>query len=286
MALPQETAAPYLWKVTSPGGTATSWIFGTIHLPRPDVTRIPPVVRDAIDHSDAVYTEIPADIPTMLRVVPMMMLPNERTVDTVLGPELTASLESEIKAIQPELTLKPFSRFKPWALVATILQLEDQLKYPGAVALDTLIYQRAASADKEVGGIETPEEQIGIFDEFTDAEQVLMVKDTLKQLDAIRKENRAVTDFLAELYLAGDLDKLVAEIMKLDSIGDNPALSAKFLDRLLYRRNTLMAERIAKRLREHPKTKFFFAIGAGHLHGNRGVIADLKKAGFTLTRVQ
>jgi uncharacterized protein YbaP (TraB family) len=58
------------------------------------------------------------------------------------------------------------------------------------------------------------------------------------------------------------------------------------MDRLLYRRNAIMAERIIKRLRDHPNTSYFFAVGAAHLQGNRGLIAALEKAGFRLTRVQ
>lgn len=277
--------APFLWKIEG-ACKKPSWLFGTIHLPRPDVTNIPPVVRAALDSAGAVYTEIPADLPTMLALLPKMMLPDGGTVDAVLGKQTTAELEKEVKAMNPEFTLQPFLRFKPWAVIASILQLEDQMKYPGTLALDMLLYQRAAMAGKEVGGIETPDEQIAVFDAFTNAEQKLMVEDTIKQLREIRASKRNLSDDLARLYLAGDLDMLVTELEKMDSVTDNPELTAKFMDRLLYRRNALMAERIVQRLREHPDTSYFFAVGAAHLQGDRGLIAALKKAGFQLSRVQ
>lgn len=280
-----EAAHPFLWKIEG-AGRKTSWLFGTIHLSRPDVTDLPPSVLEAVDHADAVYTEIPVDAPTMLALVPKMMLPNGATVDSLLGAKLTQQLVDEVKAIRPDFTLEPFARFKPWAVIASVLQLEDQMKYPGAVALDMLIFQRAAMAGKEVGGIETPDEQIAAFDAFTDAEQVLMVEDTIKQLREQRGSKQSFSDLLTNLYLAGDLDNLVYELTKMDSIDDNPELSAKFMDRLLYQRNDLMAGRITKRLREHPDTSYLFAVGAAHLQGDRGLIADLKKAGFQLTRVQ
>lgn len=277
--------APFLWKIEGAGGKP-SWLFGTIHLPRPDVTNIPPSVRGALDGTDAVYTEIPADLPTMLELLPKMMLPDGGTVDAVLGPQTTAELEKEVQAVNPEFTLQPFLRFKPWALIATLLQLDDQMKYPGALALDMLLYQRAAMAGKEVGGIETPDEQIAVFDAFTNAEQALMVRDTIRQLREIRAAKRNLSDDLARLYLAGDLDRLVAELEKMDAVTDHPELTAKFMDRLLYRRNALMAGRIAERLREHPGRSYFFAVGAAHLQGDRGLIAALEKAGFQLSRVQ
>jgi uncharacterized protein YbaP (TraB family) len=57
------------------------------------------------------------------------------------------------------------------------------------------------------------------------------------------------------------------------------------MDRLRYRRNATMAGRIVRRLREHPDVSWFFAVGAAHLQGDRGLIAALEKAGFRLTRV-
>jgi uncharacterized protein len=280
-----KAAAPLLWKIEG-AGKKPSWIFGTIHLPRPDVAALPPAVRSAIDQADAVYTEIPADIPTMLGLMPKMMLPKGQSVEKILGPKITADLETEIKAINPSLNLTPLSPLKPWAVVAMIAQLEDQMKYPGTLALDMIIFQRAAMAGKMVGGIETGDEQIAVFEGFTEAEQILMVEEAIRQMRELREKGGSVSDLLAKLYLAGDLDRLVTELMQLDASEDHPELTEKFMENLLYKRNVLMAERITKFMRDAPDTSWFFAIGAAHLQGDRGLLAALKKAGFKLTRVQ
>lgn len=282
---PKTAAHPLLWKIEGAGKKA-SWLFGTIHLPRPDVAAIAPAVAKAITESDAVYTEIPSDVPSMLSVMPHMMLPKDQTLPKVLGPELTSELEKEIKTINPALSLGPLSKLKPWAMVATLAQLEDQMKYPGTLAMDMVIFQRAAMAGKKVGGIETPTEQISAFEDFTDAEQVVLVEETIQQIRKTRAEGNSVSDLLAKLYLEGDLDRLVTELMKMDASKDHPELTEKFLERLLYRRNVIMAERMTKKLRDEPETAWFFAVGAAHLQGDRGLISDLTKAGFKLTRVQ
>lgn len=279
-------ASPFLWKISSPHGGAASWLFGTIHLQRPDVSALPPIVSEALDHSDAVYTEIPADLASMLALTPRMMLPDGKSLDALLGRALTADLEKELKVISPELTIDPLLPLKPWAAAAMLLELEDQMKYPGALALDMILYQRAAAAGKETGGIETPDEQLSVFDGFSDAEQAAMVKDTIRQLREFQSSGRSPSDFLARLYLAGDLDALVNELNTLDAGGGDPALNAKFMDLLLYRRNAIMADRIAERLRDRPAVSYFFAVGAAHLQGGRGLIATLEKAGFRLARVQ
>lgn len=245
-----------------------------------------PAVQTALDHSDAVYTELPMDSATMLGIAPRLVLPKGQTLDVLLGPKITADLQSELKLVNPLLTLDPLNHLKPWAIAATLLELGDQLKYPMSQPLDILIYQRGADAHKQVGGIETVDEQLAIFDDLSPADQVALVRETIAQLREVRAKDESASDILARLYLAGDLDKLVSELMKWDAAGADPQLEARLMDRLLYRRDAIMAERMLRRLREHPSTSYFFAVGAAHLQGDRGLLASLRKAGYRLDRVQ
>lgn len=285
-AAQSKIAPPFLWKITPPAGGATSWLFGTIHLQRPDVARLVPAVQTALDHSDAVYTELPMDAATMLGIAPRLVLPKGQTLEVLLGPKVTADLQSELKLVNPLLTLDPLNHLKPWAIAATLLELGDQLKYPMSQPLDILIYQRGADAHKQVGGIETVDEQLAIFDDLSSADQVALVRETIAQLREVRAKNESASDILARLYLAGDLDKLVSELMKWDAAGADPRLEARLMDRLLYRRDAIMAERMLRKLREHPSTSYFFAVGAAHLQGDRGLLASLRKAGYRLDRAQ
>jgi uncharacterized protein YbaP (TraB family) len=226
------------------------------------------------------------DTETILGLTPKLMIPNGKTLGDLLGTQLTADLTAELKATNPALTLAPLEHMKPWAIAASLIELDDQLKYPGALPLDIVIFQRGAMAGKEVGGLETPDEQLAIFEDLTAAEQAALLRDTITQLRAVRATGRTPSDILAELYLAGDLDKLVEELMKWDAASGDAEFCARLMDRLLYRRNAIMAERIEKKLREHPEKSFLFAVGAAHLQGPRGLLAALEKAGYKLTRAQ
>lgn len=281
-APPTQIPRPFLWKIEGPG--KPSWLFGTIHLQRPDVATPPAAVRAALDEADAVYTEIPLDAATMLALAPQMLLPAGQSLDAILGPALTAAYEKELRRISPALTLAPLAHLKPWAAAATLLELEDQLKYPGVPALDMALFRRAEHAGKETGGLETPAEQLAIFDDLSPGEQAAMVRDTIAQIRAIREGGRSPSDLLAGLYLAGDLDALVAELNKLDFVGEDPELAAKLLDRLLVRRNATMVRRIVEKLRAHPEETCFFAVGAAHLQGDAGLLAALEKAGYRVSR--
>jgi uncharacterized protein YbaP (TraB family) len=278
------TARPYLWKIEATG-QKPSWIFGTIHLQRPDVATLPPAVTQAAQQADAVYTEIPLDMATVLAMASKMMAPDQ-SLREVLGPKVFAELEAEIKSVNPELSAGPFERYKPWAVAAALIALEDQMKHAGSLPVDMVIFQRAAMAGKEVGGIETAEEQLAVFDAFTTAEQITMVSEAIRQIRAVRATGESASDLLARLYLKGDLDVLVTELLKMDAGAADPALSQKFLEKLLYDRNVRMAERMIKKLRNHPQRSYFFAVGAAHLQGERGLVAALEKAGFHLTRAQ
>jgi len=279
-----QIGAPYLWKITRPDGSgAPSWLLGTIHLARPDVATPPPAVQAALDRADTVYTEIPMDDATILEISPHLLLPAGKTLSGILGPKLTAALKAEFARGGGVASM--WTQLRPWAAAVSLLELDDEVRFPGALALDMTIFQDAAATGKTVGGLETPAEQLAIFDDLSDAEQAALVEDTLAQLRDARASGTNLSDSLAALYLAGDLDTLVTELNKIDAAGNHPALAAKLLDRLLYQRNVRMAQRIAQKLSGAPDTSFFFALGAAHLQGPRGVLAALEKAGFHLERV-
>ncbi len=282
---PAKAGAPYLWRIEAPDA-APSWIFGTIHLQRPDVATPPAPVLRALDRADAVLTEIPMDPGTLLALAPKMLLRSGQSLDAILGPRTTADLEKEFRSIDPSLDLASLSRLRPWVLAATLIGVEDQTKHPHTVALDQFLFQRGTNAGKETGGLERPEEQLAIFADLTDSEQAAMVRDTIAQVRSIRAIGQSPSDLLAGLYLAGDLDALAAKLIEIDVGGEDPALTAKLTDRLLHQRNATMGERMIKKLRDNPRKSFFFATGAAHLPGQRGLLSALEKAGFKLTRVE
>lgn len=278
------TAKPLLWKIE--GGKKPSYLFGTIHLTRPAVTTLPKTVSGALDRADAVFTEVPADMATMLGATQKMFLPDGGTLDTILSEELLTKLSAELAAVNPAFTLAAFQRFKPWAIAATLMMLEDQMKYPGALALDMQLFQRAAMAGKQTGGIETIDEQLGIFDAFSQEEQIQMLEETIDLMQTSRAKGESPVQQLVDAYLSGDLARVDAEMAKWNAASPDPELTERFMERLLYKRNVHMAERMAAMIREHPDTGYFFAIGAAHLGGERGVLALLEKAGLKLSRVE
>ena len=65
-----------------------------------------------------------------------------------------------------------------------------------------------------------------------------------------------------------------------------PELAKRIEEALLTVRNRRMADRIAAMLKKPGAGPRFFAIGAGHLYGETGVVRLLQDAGLAVERVE
>ena len=270
---------PFLWKIE---GAKPSYVFGTIHLSNPEVTKLTPATQKAFDSADALYTEVPMDKANQLKAAGALM--GAESLSDVLPKDLYARADAELRRINPVLTLEPLGKLKIWALAITLVLIEEQLKNPGGQPLDAILYANAEGAGKQVGGIETFEEQVGVFDAFSKDEQIVMLRATLDDMERARKEGRSPLDEMRKAYLGGDLEKL-DKLMNEWMTGLDPKLLARFMDALLTKRNHGMAERISAKVKTAPDKSQFFAIGAAHLIGDEGVLKLLEKQGLKVTRV-
>jgi len=280
----EDSSKLILFKIESKEGKP-GYLFGTLHLPRPEVVSRLDHLGPAFDDADTVFTEIDMNPESLAEMTSVMFLPGNETLGDHLPPALMTRLQSELQAISPALGLQQFSRMKPWALHMMLAIIEDQLEYPNRLPLDLVLYNRARDQGKSVGGLETIDEQVAIFGDLTSEEQVELLEGMLDLMAKYREEGKSMLDEMAEVYLAGDLDA-ISEIFSTTMPSDDNALNQKITERLLTRRNELMAERIEEQMTANPDQQFLFAVGAGHLFGDEGVPALLEKAGLTVTPFQ
>lgn len=282
-------ARPLLWSI---GKTNPSYLFGTIHVPDERVVTLGPAVTQAFDAASAVFTEIPMDAATQMGVLGKVLLPGEQTLSEVVGAPLAERLNKAIEQTLPKdapagtaaMVAKFLSRMKPWAAMTQLSLLEflpDMMA--GRQPLDKMLWDRAVTAGKETGSLETVDEQLAVFDRFPLSDQKRMLELTLDELEEGRRKPKTLTQELIEAYLTGDLDvltRLLNDTMKTDR-----ELMTRVTDAALYARNEVMATRIRERLGARPGKSCFFAVGAAHYAGDRGVVALLVKAGIDVTRV-
>jgi len=282
---------PFLWKVEGRAPLAPLYLFGTIHVPDDRVLALPPSVVKAFGEASAVYTEIPMDSATQMGIMGKVMLPDGTQLSDVIGQPLydrmTAAARKTLGGEHAAMgaMLGPlFQRMKPWAAMSQLSLLEflpDMLA--GKQPLDSMLYARAQSEGKKVGALETPDEQIAVFESFSTREQIRMLELTLDEIERLKPGERTQTQALIDAYLSGDM-AVVSQVMEEAMSGDR-ALMARFQDIAIVRRNNHMSERILALRREQPSTVFFVAVGTAHYAGPTGIVAQLQKAGLKVARV-
>lgn len=275
---PRPTDRPLLWLIE---GKTPSYLYGTIHLPDDRVLALPKVVDQALDRCDAFFAEIPMDQAMILQSAQRMQLPAGKQLKDVLPEKVYERAAAYMK--RKGFDIAAFSRMRVWAASVQITLLDRLQDMMSKQALDLTLYLRCQAEDKQVGGLETLEEQFGVFESFTDEEQAQMLDKSLDFLEKSEKEGVNYVDKLLELYLAGD----EAALMKFMNayFDEKDPLDRCMVDRLLTQRNRHMAERIAAKLREQPDRSFFFAVGAGHLPDKTGVVELLRSRGLKLRRL-
>jgi uncharacterized protein YbaP (TraB family) len=150
-------------------------------------------------------------------------------------------------------------------------------------ALDEQLYLAGGRAGKEVGGIETAAEQSAAFDGLTVEEQNQLLSETLDEMDKARAAGTSPGEELIAAYLAGDEVRLLREALK--GMQQGSKLERKLYRLLISERSGRMAERIAGKIAAAPERSFFVAVGAGHMAGKDGVLAQLQRRGLKLKRL-
>lgn len=264
-----------LFKVTA-AGVSPSHVFATMHATDPDVLHIPPPVARAFDASTRVLLELVATPGIDARMAEAMLLPDGASLAQVVGPEIYAKLLR--RAAVYGLPAKQVNRFRPWAaaLIFSVPVSELDRTASGVMALDRSLQQAADARGTKVFGLETIDEQIALFSDMPEPEQIVSLGLTLDlnpNIDALFAE-------MKQAYIAGDLDKLHA--MSLSMLGNNVDLVESFEKRFIEMRNRRMVERMARHVNQGGA---FVAVGALHLSGENGILRLLEKRGYKVSRV-
>lgn len=266
-------AGPALWKLSDED--TTIYLFGTVHaLPRDTVWFTGPV-KQAVDASDALITEIPSnsvtDPASQQMIAVKAMLPSDKSVREFLDEEQRVAYEVAMSKLG--LPVEAFDRFEPWFAGMTLAMLPlMKAGYDMESGVEKVVEKQAPSSAKR-DALETIDYQIDMFDTLPMASQVAFLMSSAGNIDEV---SPMMDKMLAE-WIEGDADGLAALL--------NEGLTDQVLaDVLLYRRNQNWAQWIGTRM-DQPGT-VFVAVGAGHLAGDKSVQNYLAERGFTVERVQ
>lgn len=255
-----------LWEISKPG-KVPSYLFGTIHSEDSRVLELPRIVKRHFEYAESFTMEMLADETSTQVFVRAMLLPPDQSLRQLLTAKEYTQLLDAIKNYH--LPPDKLNQFKPWAMMA-LLNMPPQKT---GIFLDMMLQEMARKQGKKLYGLETVQEQIEVFDGFTQAEQLILLRETLENLDELDD----MFKLLHKLYLTRDLSGMLAFSEEQQAESEHPEMMAAFNKRLINDRNLRMLERMQPRLNEG---NAFIAVGALHLAGKNGLLKLLEAQGY------
>jgi hypothetical protein len=262
-----------LWKIDRPG-YVPSYIFGTMHIGDRRVVELPVPVEDAFDGADRFAMEMLLNYRAISFVTSHSFFDDGRTLRSVMKAE---DYQRLIKLLGDTLKMPEdmVQHMRPWAVLTAMMMPGESQDSP-EVALDMMLYRRAAERKIPLLGLESPQEQLAVFENLPMDEQVWLLNRSVEEFDKTAPQ----MDIMLEAYLNRDLQGLVN--IQQQYMYDDSDIDDRFMYELIDKRNLRMVERMQEYLRQG---NAFIAIGALHLPGDNGVLHLLEQRGFRVTPV-
>ena len=276
--------AQLLYKISGKGLRKPSYIIGTYHLAPVSFVDSIPGLRGALAESEQVYGEIEtADMTSPENIAKMqqaMMLPEGKTLTELLTPEQMQKLNATMRELlgvdmSNPMVAQQMNKMLPQALVTqltVIMYLKKHSGFNPTQSFDDYFQQQAVAQGKPVGGFETMDFQLqALFGSISIERQIELLMCFLNN----REWEELQVDNIVEAFFAQDLNRIEAAM---DEKQDNSCDATDEENELLiYGRNATWLKKMPEIMQQKST---FFAVGAAHLVGERGVLAGLRNAGY------
>jgi uncharacterized protein len=266
----QQEPKSLLYEISGNGLTQSSYLYGTIHIICKADFVMTEATQKKFSEAQQVYLELDMDDPKMMpEMMKSMYMTDGSTIKNLLS-EVDYQKVSQFFKDSLKTNIGAMDKMKPFVL--------SSMTYPKILACPTQSYEEtfvkmAKEEHKEILGLETVQDQFGALDKMGMKKQadMMLVKMIENWNDGKQTLKQMITD-----YKNQDVEALLEGMTK------SKTADANFQEDLLVVRNQNWIPKIQQITKEKPT---FFAVGAGHLGGKKGVIALLKQAGFTVKAV-
>ncbi|HKP78213.1 MAG TPA: TraB/GumN family protein [Phenylobacterium sp.] len=266
------SAAPPVWVVRD--ANSEMILFGSIHVLPPGLAWRPAALDEGLKRADDLWFELPAGAAAEQEVARLAattgVLPPGQSLFALLTPrdaELLIRAADNVGVDKATL-----DRLEPW--LAEVAIAASAYQAAGADTQYGVEKTVEAAAPPRVArrALETPAEQIGLFDQSPLAEQVASLNQTVRELS----EDPEAYSKLVRAWLAGDvkaLDEEALEPMRKAAPG--------LFRRLVTERNARWTTDLDARLKGKGRT--VVVVGVGHLVGSDGLPSRLRALGYSVT---
>lgn len=263
-----------LWKIQ--GEHNTLYLLGSIHVLSKQAYPLKPALEHAFNDASQVVFEIDLTRFTQRNFKQEFSrtayYPPGQTLSKKLRPQTIQLLNGLLPLYG--LSLKKVERLKPWFLAEGLSTLTLEMAgFSDRLGIDLYFYRKAKAAGKSVLGLETLRDQAEIFDRFNDEQNEQYLLSTIAGLPAyaemVRQLVNAWKDGNVQL-----LDRLLNQDKRTDP---------ETHDVLFSRRNSKWVPEIERFA--HGNGNYLIIVGAGHLVGDDGVVAQLRRAGYSVEQL-
>jgi uncharacterized protein YbaP (TraB family) len=268
--------AQLLWKISGNGLAKPSYLFGTHHLVDKNQIKDVDKIIDLSKQVDAVVGEmdIPDQASSQMKIMQAGML-SGITMKELLSTEDYQLADTEFQQLMGA-GMAQLGMMKPMLLEIFYANMTFRKTYgitKQPEAIDAILQKEAKENNKKVIGLETLDQQMDII------LNRLPLKRQAEILMKDIKEKQKGIDLLIQLtnaYKAGDMAKAEA----LDKADDSMTADEK--KPLIENRNNAWLAKLPELMKTQ---SCFVAVGFLHLVSDKGLVAQLKKAGYSVEAV-
>jgi uncharacterized protein YbaP (TraB family) len=266
----QQSNKSLLWRISSKEMKQPSFLFGTIHLICPADYTWTDKMQQSLKQAEAICLEMDMDAPGIYQQIALGMVDTSGKTLKDYFTEEEYKLMARYMADSMGMDIAVFAKMKPAALQTMLVGQSFDCENP--VSYENNIMQEAQHDKKEILGLEMVAEQLDLFDNLP-ADSV--VKELLELVQG-KDESKEDYSQLVAAYKNQDLPALHELIQK---SGAKDFDLGGFLDT----RNEKWVPRMVEKMDQRA---IFFAVGAGHLWGENGLISLLRKQGYVVEPIK
>jgi len=261
----------YLWEVKKSG--KASILYGRSSVSDKRINELTTQEQSYFDDASVFCVEVIPNNQAKNEMTQIMLLGKDESLSNILGNAFFGQVAYELEAhsIPPVVS----ERLKPWAAMALLGQPVADPQDGSSV--DDL-YVQSVRQNKALCSLESFSDQLGIFEQLSLYEQVLLLKEAVHFLPYVRSVHEETVD----AYLKGDIDQLVKLSNHLVE-EDNKELTMFMKDQLVGQRNRRMLENMKPFLEQGG---VFVSISVLHLPGDLGLLALLERKGYKISQIK
>ncbi|HEY8239794.1 MAG TPA: TraB/GumN family protein [Kiritimatiellia bacterium] len=274
-AVTAATAETSLWKVQS--GDSVLYLGGTCHVLRPTDYPLPAAFDAAYRDAALLVVEAPLDRMSDPSVQAQIMIKSVyadgSTLSSVLSPATYAMLKRHCDDVG--LPLAQMDSLKPAAVAMTLVVVALRKVGVAETGVDAHFFEKAKQDGKPVEGLESVDEQISLIADMGKGKEDAFMQYMLEDMDQLPQ----VMNDLIGAWREGDRERMWELFVK-----DVKEKSPELYDDMFVKRNNAWLAKIRAYLATNDKE--LILVGAGHLAGPDGLLAQLEAQGFRLEPVE